>query len=186
MGELESLAQKGLITLLYGDESHVCSEGYVPYGWQFPDEEVFIPVQKGYRLNCWGLISRQYEHELNQCYWSATTNNIDAQYILESLDMLSFNIHRDTFVVLDNASIHKAKIIQDRIPYWQKRGLYIFYLPTYSPQLNIAETMWRHLKGGWIKPEDYFDNDSLAYALNRCMSNIGINLKIDFKPFNEN
>ena len=65
-------------------------------------------------------------------------------------------------------------------------GLYIFYLPTYSPELNIAETMWRHLKGGWIKPEDYFDNDSLAYALNRCMSNIGISLKIDFKPFNEN
>jgi hypothetical protein len=35
--ELESLSEQGLIDLFYGDESHVSSEGYVPYGWQFPD-----------------------------------------------------------------------------------------------------------------------------------------------------
>lgn len=44
--ELEELAQQELIDLFYGDESHVCSEGYVPYGWQFPQESVHIAAQK--------------------------------------------------------------------------------------------------------------------------------------------
>lgn len=30
---LETLYAKGKINLFYGDESHVCTEGYVPYGW---------------------------------------------------------------------------------------------------------------------------------------------------------
>lgn len=38
--ELEKMSVEGRIELYYGDETHVCSEGYVPYGWQFPDEEV--------------------------------------------------------------------------------------------------------------------------------------------------
>ena len=33
LGEPEALSQAGHLTLLYGDESHVCSAGYVPYGW---------------------------------------------------------------------------------------------------------------------------------------------------------
>ena len=30
--ELEQKAEEGKIELYYGDESHVCTEGYVPYG----------------------------------------------------------------------------------------------------------------------------------------------------------
>ena len=56
----------------------------------------------------------------------------------------------------------------------------------HSPHLNIAETMWRHLKRGWLRADDYTDDDSLAYALNRCLANIGVNLKINFSPFNAN
>jgi len=153
----------------------------VPYGWQFPGEDVFITAQKGYRLNCWGLISRQ-----NQCHWHTTTKNIDSLFVLEKLDNLSFSIHQPTYVVLDNARIHHAKIIRDSIPGWQSRGLYLFFLPPYCPQLNIAQTMWRQLKGGWLRPEDYLDNESLAYALNRWMASMGTNLTINFGPFNEN
>jgi hypothetical protein len=52
--ELENLSAQGWIKLFYVDESHICSEGYVPYGWQFPEEEVFVGSQKGYRLNVFG------------------------------------------------------------------------------------------------------------------------------------
>ncbi|WP_407654637.1 transposase [Arcicella aquatica] len=39
--------------------------------------------------------------------------------------------------------------------FWQKRGLYIFYLSQYSPHLNIIERLWQELKAKRIKPEDY-------------------------------
>jgi hypothetical protein len=41
--KLERLYAKGEINLLYADESHVCSEGYVPYGWKSPEEDIYIP-----------------------------------------------------------------------------------------------------------------------------------------------
>lgn len=178
---MEQLAAQRLIKLFYADESHVCSEGYVPYGWQFPFEDVFVSSQKGYRLNVFGMISRQ-----NECLWAVTPDSINAQFILQKLDTLSLSVDQPTYVVLDNASLHRAKIIEERIKVWQSRGLYLFFLPPYSPHLNIAETMWRHLKGGWLRAEDYLNDDSLAYALNRCMANIGVHLKINFSPFNAN
>ncbi len=179
--ELERLSQSGKIDLYYGDESHVCSEGYVPYGWQFADEQVCILSERAYRINCFALINRQCA-----CYWKTTEHHIDAQLVLEYLEEFSFQIHKDTFVVLDNASIHKARIIQERIPYWQKRGLFIFLLPPYSPHLNIAETIWRKLKKEWINPEDYLNKDSLLYATNRCLAALGKSLMIKYKLFNIN
>jgi len=82
--------------------------------------------------------------------------------------------------LLDNASVHKAKIIRERMPHWQKRGLFIFFLPPYSPHLNIAETIWRKLKKEWLDPQDYLEKDSLFYATNRCLANLGTNLIINY------
>ncbi len=181
LAELERLSRAGELTLLYGDESHVCSEGYVPYGWQFPGEDVFIAAQKGFRLNCWGLFGRD-----NQCHWATSTASITAAFVLEELDQLSLRLSGPTVVVLDNASIHTAAIVQQRRAVWEGRDLYLFFLPPYSPHLNIAETVWRHLKGGWLRPEDYAGNDELAYATNRCLAAFGKELRIQFSPFNEN
>ena len=177
--ELEKLSESGLIDLFYGDESHVCSEGYVPYGWQFPGEDVCIEVEKGHRVNCFGLISRD-----NRCHWAMSTENINAAFVMEQLERLSFQIRKQTFVVVDCASVHTAKVIKERLDIWQQRGLYIFYLPPYSPHLNIAETLWRKLKMEWLVPEDYLEKDDLFYATNRCLANVGKNLTIQFSDFN--
>lgn len=176
---LEQLAAQGQLDLFYGDESRVCSEGYVPYGWQFPGEHVCILAQKGYHVNCFGLISRQ-----NQCHWATTTATITAQFVLAQLETLSCTLVRETVVVLDCARIHTGKLIQERLAYWQRRGLFVFFLPPYSPHLNLAETLWRKLKGEWLQADDYPEKDRLLYAVNRCLANVGRELTIRFSPFN--
>ena len=181
IAQLEQLSEQGLIDLFYGDESHVCSQGYVPYGWQFPDEDIYIPVEKGYKINIWGLISR-----FNQHHWTTTEQNINASFVFEQLENLSFQIQKQTVVMLDNATIHKAKIIQQQLKFWAKRGLYIYYLPPYSPHLNIAETLWRKIKKEQIDPFDYLNKDSLFYAVNRCLAQLGNSWKINFSDFNIN
>jgi hypothetical protein len=179
--ELENLAEQGMIDLFYGDESQVSSQGYVPYGWQFADEKVSILVEKAYKTNILGFISPS-----NQCTWAMSPKNIDSQFVVQHLDEWSLKMSRETFVVLDNAQIHRSKLFQKNLPIWQNRGLFIFYLPPYSPHLNRAEIMWRKLKAEWLSPEDYLEKDRLLYAVNRCMTNIGIHLNINFKPFNAN
>src|SRR3989475_9299105 len=56
-----------------------------------------------------------------------------------------------TVVVMDNASIHTSEAFQEAIPKWEKKGLSIFYLPEYSPELNLIEILWRFMKYEWIE-----------------------------------
>lgn len=173
--ELVQQEKDGLIDLYYGDESHICTEGYVPYGWQFRGEDVYIPSERGLRLNIFGMIDRNNQYE-----GFSTTENMTADKVADFIDRLSLRIRRNTFVVLDNASIHRCKLMRELRPIWEKRGLYLFFLPPYSPHLNIAETLWRILKGKWLKPADYCSTDSLLYATNRALAALGSELNIKF------
>jgi len=181
--ELETLSSgSDTIDLFYADESGICTEGYVPYGWQFADEKVFICSAKDTkRLNCFALINRN-----NCCYPYTTTSNITTALIAEWLDDLSFKITKHTVVVLDCAALHRSRVIKERLMYWRKRGLYLFYLPPYSPHLNLAETLWRIMKGKWLVPEDYLSSERLFYAKNQCLRAIGKTLFIHFSQPNLN
>ncbi|RGN59310.1 IS630 family transposase [Bacteroides sp. OM05-10AA] len=176
--ELEQLERDGRINLYFADESHVCTEGYVPYGWQFSDEDVHIPSSKAGRLNIFGMIDRNNRYD-----GFCTTESIDADKVIDFLDRLSLKIEKDTFVVLDNASVHRNRKIKELRSIWERRGLFLFYLPPYSPQLNIAETLWRILKGKWIRPQDYISKDTLFYSVNRALADIGKGLSINFKHY---
>lgn len=106
-----------------------------------------------------------------------------ANDILRFINELSLTISKYTVLVLDNARIHTAKVIQKRLKIWQQRGLFIFYLPPYSPQLNVIERLWKEVKQGWLRPCDYVDFDSLRYGVNRVFANIGSMLNLNFKQF---
>ncbi|WP_280673722.1 MULTISPECIES: IS630 family transposase [unclassified Dysgonomonas] len=173
--ELETLYAQGEINLFYGDESHVCTEGYVPYGWQFPGENLYISSQRAKRLNIFGMISRDNHFE-----GFCSCESIDAQKVVSFLDQYSFKVTKKTFVVLDNASVHRNAKIRLMRPLWEKRGLFLFYIPPYSPHLNIAETLWRIMKGKWLRPQDYASADTLFYATNRALADIGKNLRINY------
>jgi transposase len=120
------------------------------------------------------------------CRYEITEDNINTGFVIDFLDKFSFEIKLPTFLALDNARIHKTKAVRERIPYWQKRGLYLFFLPPYSPHLNIAETLWRKLKKEWLDPPDYLYKDALAYDIDRCLANMGKGQKINFSHFNNN
>ncbi len=177
LAEFEWLCEQGHIDLWYGDESRVSLLPCVPYGWQFADERVVMPSQKGGGVNCFALLCRN-----NHCQAYLTEDKVTAAWISQRLDTLSLSLHRLTVVVLDNASVH-VKAIKERAAIWQERGLFVWLLPTYSPHLNIAETLWRKLKYEWLRPEDYADEDTLRYAVWTALKAVGHSLKIAFSPF---
>lgn len=181
LGDLEKLSEAGLIELFYGDESGVNLEPNVPYGWQFADEAMAMPTGKGKGINCFGLFTRS-----NQAVVATSESAINAEFVIEQLERLSFSIRKTTVVVLDNARIHTGKKMIERIGYWQKRGLFIFYLPTYSPHLNIAETVWRKLKYEWLAPIDYADQQRLQYSVGQALNEFGKGLRINFSGFKHN
>ena len=72
----------------------------------------------------------------------------DAEVFLAFLKMvLKLYPTRRIAMVLDNARIHHAKLLQ---PFLQehKYRLQLVFLPPYSPKLNLIEGLW-----GWLKSE---------------------------------
>lgn len=178
LGLLEEQGRQGHLDLFYGDESQVSPEGYVPYGWQFEDEQVSIESTKGKGLNCFALLSRD-----NRVVYATKQESITADFIVEELDKFSLSIAKPTVVVLDNARVHTAAKVRKQLGYWQQRGLFLFYLPAYSPHLNLAERLWKELKARWLKPSDYLTTDSLFYAVKMALAAVGSNLFINFADY---
>jgi len=178
LSRFEEFSRKGWLDLYYGDEAGVNLEPNVPYGWQFRDEEVSMPSEKGKGINCFGLFTRD-----NQSWTATSETAINRDVVMEQLERFSFSLKKLTIVVLDNARIHHGKQMRERIEGWQSRGLYIFYLPTYSPHLNIAETVWRKLKYEWLSAEDYTSREHLQYAVKQALLAFGKSLRIKFSNF---
>ena len=179
LGELEVLSEAHKIDLYYADEAAVSLEPCVPYAWQFPDEQVSMPSEKGKGVNCFALLARD-----NRALIETTGENITAHFIFEKFERLSMSVKKLTVVVLDNAAVHRAKIIKEQKAVWQQRGLFLFYLPRYSPHLNIVETLWRKLKYEWLAPTDYATRETLGYAVRLALKAIGTSLHINFSGFN--
>jgi hypothetical protein len=138
--ESEQLFEQGHIDLFYGDESGMSLLPCVLYAWHFTDEQIAMPGERGGNLSCFALISRD-----NRIHRYLTEKTVNAAWISERSDALSLSLSRLTVIVLDNASVHK-KAVRERRAIWQERGLFVFFLPAYSPHLNIAEILWRKLK----------------------------------------
>ncbi len=135
LAEFERLFEQGRIDLLYGDESRVSLQPCVPYAWQFQGEQAVMPSESGGGVNCFALISRDNDSQVH-----LTEGSITAAWVSERLDALSLALRRLTVVVLDNARVH-TKAAKERAAVWQERGLFVWFLPTYSPHLNVAEIL---------------------------------------------
>ena len=105
---------------------------------------------------------------------------INAEFVLTSIDTFVSSLTKITVLVLDNARIHHAKIFRDRKDKWEQEGLYIFYLPAYSPHLNRIERLWRKSKYRWIPPQSYSDLATLNQTLALIWSRFGTDYQIHF------
>ena len=53
-------------------------------------------------------------------------------------------------------------MIQERLEEWKNQQVEIFQLPSYSPQLNLIEILWRFMKYEWIELNAYETWESLV------------------------
>jgi hypothetical protein len=101
------LSEAGKIDLIYADAARVSLQPCAPYGWQFGDEDVFMPSEQGGGLNCFAFLTRQ-----NRCHFTTSCERITSEFVFEQLEQVSMRLEKLTVVVLDNASAHQAGRIQ--------------------------------------------------------------------------
>ena len=81
---------------------------------------------------------------------------------------------------MDNSRIHQNNLLWDKEIEWKKLGLKIFFLPTYSPQLNLIEILWRFIKYQWLEINAYENYSTLVEAVENILKNFGTEYTINF------
>lgn len=172
-----SLEATDVIELYFGDESGFCNVPVVARAWQFRDEEIRITPHRTKRLNVFGFLNRKCEAQT----WTSN-KTITAQFVVEAIEeWVQEKLPKPRVLVLDNARIHRSRLVQSKLSDWEAKNLYVFYLPTYSPHLNLIETLWRKMKYEWLKAEDYASFETLSEAVKKILREIGNQYKIKFK-----
>jgi transposase len=68
-------------------------------------------------------------------------------------------------VVLDNAGIHTSKVVKAARPGLAQRGIYLYYLPAYSPELNRIEPVFKLVKHHEMPVRSYTSKADLRKAV---------------------
>ena len=106
---------------------------------------------------------------------------VDTAVVVAWMDKVSEKLDKKSYVLIDNAPMHRSKAFIRHIPKWVKRGLISKYLPSYSPELNLLEILWRFIKYYWLPFSAYTSFQCLCTAVEDILTRFGTNYKITFQ-----
>ncbi|MCC9033009.1 IS630 family transposase [Chryseobacterium sp. Ch-15] len=172
---LKHLHSIDYIDLYFGDASHFSTVPNVPYAWQTKDDPVLLPSDRSKSWSVLGLMT-----PCSKLFQRTYEGSVNSQIMIDFLDEFCEKITKKTVIILDNAPIHKSKIFTVKVKEWEERDLIIYFIPPYSPELNLIEILWRFVKYQWL-PFDAFTNFvSLKKHLNEILDNFGSKYMINF------
>jgi len=162
------LEDSGYLDLYFGDESHFGLTPNVPYAWQTKENPILLPAAKGKFLNVIGLMTRK-----NKLFFEVLETTYNTDKVISYMDRFVAQTVKKTVVILDNSPIHKSKKFMAKIEEWKEKDVLIFFLPPYSPELNLIEILWRRIKYQWIPFDAYICFQNLKERLSYVLSNFG-------------
>lgn len=163
------------IEVKFFDQSGFDTDPSIAYAWQEKGETIEVPSARSKRLNVIGIMGIDSKLES-----LVVEGNVNSDIIIAYLDNYSLNLSKPTVLIMDNAPIHKSRKFMEKIPIWQKLGLFIEFLPTYSPELNKIEILWRKIKYEWMPFTAYESLKNLRQALFHILKNVGEIYVINF------
>jgi len=173
---LKNKAYNGEINLTYFDESGFSLTPSIAYAWQDIGKRIEIKTSRSTKINVLGFLD-PFKNELTP--WTFNSN-INSEVVAEVFDDFANTLQKETWVVLDNASFHKSEIIEDKIKEWEDKKLFLYYLPPYSPQLNLIERVWQFMKYKWMPLDAYCSFENLRNSVDMMLSGYGDKYLITF------
>lgn len=187
---LQQAAREGHLKLKYLDESGFDCWSPVSYSWSLvgTQKRQEQTPRHGRRVNIIGV----WEPGCSFTYGLSIGSITSATYIrfideqAKQAQRLFKRTGKITVIAQDNARIHTSQAVQQRIALWQQKGLYLFYLPRYSSELNPIEGEWHQIKAHQIRGRMFEDEYDLAMGVIASVQSRGETTRCRVKRFRFN
>ena len=141
--QISKRAKKEQAQIHWGDETGLCNESYHGRSYAPRGETPAIKLHpKCERVNLISSVTNQ-----GQVRFMVYKNKMNSQTLIKFMKRLIKDTDKKIFLILDNLKVHHSYIVKD----WLKEHedeIEIFFLPSYSPELNPDEYLNCDLKQG--------------------------------------
>jgi len=155
-------AQKGERVVLFGDAAHFVLSPFLGFLWSVA--RIFIPAPCGrQRFNVLGALNA-ITHEM-----ITVTNDayINAQSVCELLEKIAnLYVGIPISIFLDNARYQKCALVMEKA---RSLNIELCFLPSYSPNLNLIERVWKFVKKKCLYSKYYEKFPAFKEAISHCL-----------------
>jgi transposase len=156
--------------VFFVDAAHFVMGAFLGMIWCFSRVLVKTPPGRK-RYNVLGAIDSHNQELIS----IRTTENINSLSVVALLEKIRKK-HPDTEItlVMDNASYQRCYYVRDHA---EALGIELLFLPSYSPNLNLIERMWKLTKRRCLTNRYYADFGAFCGAIDKCLDNLSGPLK---------
>ena len=166
--------------LWYYDEAGFTLTPSLPYAWQKIGERIELASlgNQRKRQNILGFMRWDGADFYTAAFEGTIDNHLVAGCFREFAEARQSK--KPKLIVLDNAPAHRGDEFEEELEELAKRGLFVMFLPAYSPELNLIELLWRKIKYEWLPLDIYKDFQTLSEGLFEVLKGLGSKYRITF------
>jgi transposase len=172
LGPVLSEARAGRRDVYFVDASHFVYAAFL--GWLWCAARFFVRAASGRkRYNVLGAL-----HAVSHRLIRVTNHSyINAESICALLRAVAqAGVGRPITLVLDNARYQKCALVQELA---RSLRIGLLYLPSYSPNLNLIERVWRFVKKQCLRAAYHDTYEAFTAAIDKCLGELDTTHKKD-------
>jgi transposase len=158
-------AEKGKCHLFFVDSAHFTWGVFLCCLWSFV--RIFIKAPAGrFRYNVLGAL-HGVTHQVEMI---TNTTTVNAQTVIALMKKVARKFKdQPVYMVFDNARYMHNKMVKQAAA---SLGIQIIYLPSYSPNLNLIERLWKYIKKKALYGKYYDTFEKFRSAIDQCLYSI--------------
>jgi hypothetical protein len=163
-------AQRGQRTVLFVDAAHFVFGPFLGYLWCLV--RLFVPGPSGRKrfnvLAALNAVTHDVIRVTNHSY-------INAESVCALLrQVAAADLPRPLTLVLDNARYQRCELVQSLA---RSLRLELLFLPSYSPNLNLIERLWKFVKKECLACQPLPDYETFTVTIDTCLNNLDTKYK---------